>query len=101
MKETMLTATEVLDEARRIGAKTALQTFWKYVRLGLIPKGSKIRGHGNVSFYPPDTPQRLKEIQTLSKDLKLPALVRAVKLGAAVSFGYVPKSIGKLAKGRK
>ncbi len=68
----MLTLKEVLDKLGDMGVDFAPRTFWKYVDMGLLPKGRKLPGQGNLFFFPEDTPQRIAQLYTLNKDLGFP-----------------------------
>ena len=67
-----LTLSEVLGELRHTGFRSTARTFWKYTGLGLLPKGKKIPGRGNVLYFPADTVKRLRTIDFLNKDVGIP-----------------------------
>lgn len=66
----MKTVGEVLRHARKLSVECTARTFWKYHKLGLLPKGYKISGRGNVIYFPDDTAVRLWLVQFLSKELE-------------------------------
>jgi hypothetical protein len=70
--ETMLTLTDIQTETRRWGFEFTPQTFWKYYRLGLLPKGKKIKGRGNAMYFPENTPQRLFAVHWMSNVVCIP-----------------------------
>ena len=53
--KTVLTLSEVLARARKLGVKCSESAFWKYYKLGLVPKGEKLPGRGNVLYFPDGT----------------------------------------------
>lgn len=67
-----LTLSDVLGELRQAGLRNTARTFWKYAGLGLLPKGEKIAGRGNVLYFPADTVKRLRTIDFLNKDVGIP-----------------------------
>lgn len=67
-----LTLEQVRRETRKMGVNITPRTFWRYIELGLLPRGQKYPGQGNVFFFPEDTPQRIVQIQTLKKELGIP-----------------------------
>ncbi len=67
-----LTLSEVLGELRQAGFRSTARTFWKYTGLGLLPKGKKIPGRGNVLYFPADTVKRLRTIDFLNKKVGIP-----------------------------
>lgn len=71
----MLTLTEVQERAKQAGAPVAERTFWKYILTGLLPRGEKLAGQGNVLFFPDDTPDRLAQLHWLNKDVGIPLSV--------------------------
>lgn len=71
----MLTLTEVQERAKQAGAPVAERTFWKYILTGLLPRGEKLPGQGNVLFFPDDTPDRLAQLHWLNKDVGIPLSV--------------------------
>lgn len=68
----MLTLTDIQNETKKWGFKFTPQTFWKYYRLGLLPKGQKIKGRGNAMYFPDSTPQRLFAVHWMSDVVGLP-----------------------------
>lgn len=68
----LLTLSEVLGELRQAGFRSTARTFWKYAGLGLLPKGKKIPGRGNVLYFPAGTVKRLRTIDFLNKDVGIP-----------------------------
>jgi len=52
---TQIPLTEILQQARTLGVKISVRTFWKYYEAGLLPKGKKIAGRGNVAYFPSKT----------------------------------------------
>lgn len=60
----------VLKDARKYGVQCTERTFWKYHRMGLLPEGQKLSGHGNVVFFPDETVMRLRLIQLLTKEME-------------------------------
>jgi hypothetical protein len=84
---TMITITEVLQRARELGIQCAIQTFRKYVDLGLIPP-VKIPGRGNVLYFPDDTSERLYVLLVLTRH-------DGISLSALVKQGFGKWSPGK------
>ena len=68
----MLTLDEVQERAKRAGAPIADRTFWKYVRLGLLPNGEIVPGTGHKRFFPDDQPDRIVQLNWLNKDVGIP-----------------------------
>ena len=68
----LLSLSEVLGELRQAGFRFTARTFWKYAGLGLLPKGKKIPGRGNVLYFPADTVKRLRTIDFLNKEVGIP-----------------------------
>ena len=68
----MLTLDEVQERARKAGAPIADRTFWKYVRLGLLPNGETVPGTGHKRFFPDDLPDRIVQLNWLNKDVGIP-----------------------------
>jgi hypothetical protein len=67
----MLTISKVLSDARALGIKLAPRSFWNYCEQGLLPKGRKLPGHGNCTYFPADTLLQLYVVLLL-KDLRVP-----------------------------
>jgi hypothetical protein len=67
----MLTVSKVLSDARALGIKLAPRSFWNYCEQGLLPKGRKLPGCGNCTYFPADTLLQLYVVLLL-KDLKVP-----------------------------
>ncbi len=63
---------EQVSKEMKMGRGVASRTFWRYIALGLLPKGVKLRGHGNILFFPEDTAKRIAQIEVLKKDYGLP-----------------------------
>ena len=68
----MLTLDEVQERAKKAGAPIADRTFWKYVRLGLVPNGEAVPGTGHKRFFPDDLPDRIVQLNWLNKDVGIP-----------------------------
>jgi hypothetical protein len=68
----MLTLDEVQERARKAGTPIADRTFWKYVRLGLLPNGETVPGTGHKRFFPDDLPDRIVQLNWLNKDVGIP-----------------------------
>ena len=85
--KTILTLSEVLARARKLGVKCSESAFWKYYKLGLVPKGKKYRGYGNVLWFPPGTEFSLWWIYFWTKEIGL-SLNRTTEVakGLAESF---------------
>jgi hypothetical protein len=93
----MLTLEEILHKLRGMGVEFAPRTFWKYVDMGLLQEGRKLPGRGNVFFFPEDTPERIRQLYTLNKDVGFPLqLLRQTLLFLLVDKPWdknvVPKS---------
>jgi hypothetical protein len=67
----MLTISKVLSDARALGIKLAPRSFWNYCEQGLLPKGRKLPGRGNCTYFPADTLLQLYVVLLL-KDLRVP-----------------------------
>src|SRR5579862_1514661 len=67
-----LTLSDIEAITKEWGFNFNVRTFWKYYRMGLLPKGEKIRGRGNVMYFPPETPQRLFAVHWLSTVVGIP-----------------------------
>jgi len=65
--EQPMTLADILTGVRSGGVPFTARTFWKYYQLGLLPKGRKLQGRGNVLYFPPQTPQRILWIDVLNK----------------------------------
>ena len=72
---TLLTLHEVEERAKRSGVAVPARTLWEYLHSRLLPQGHKIPGHGNVLYYPDDTPDRLIQVHWLNKKLGIPIAV--------------------------
>ena len=68
----MLTLNEVQERATKAGVPIADRTFWKYVRLGLLPNGETVPGTGHKRFFPDDLPDRIVQLNWLNKDVGIP-----------------------------
>ena len=85
----------VLAKARKLGIKCTPRTFWRYHELGLLPKGRKMPGYGNVVYFPPSTEFSLWWIEYFSKELQIPLIQIADMLEARLEdqilgfHGYV------------
>ncbi len=77
----LLTLEQILRRLDDKGVEFAPRTFWKYVELGLLDKGRKLPGEGNLFFFPNDTPERIAQLSALNKDLgfTLDLLQRSLK----------------------
>lgn len=71
----MLTLDEIQERAKKAGAPIADRTFWKYVRLGLLPNGETVAGTGHKRFFPDDLPERIVQLNWLNKDVGIPLAV--------------------------
>jgi hypothetical protein len=71
----MLTLDEVQERTKKAGTPIADRTFWKYVRLGLLPNGETIIGAGHKRFFPDDVPDRIVQLDWLNKDVGIPLSV--------------------------
>jgi hypothetical protein len=65
----MITVRAVMSQAKKLGVGCTKRTFWHYDKLGLLPRGRKVPGYGNVMFFPDDTAARLWLIGFLTKEL--------------------------------
>jgi DNA-binding transcriptional MerR regulator len=63
------TIRDVMIQAKKLGVHCTARTFWQYYKLGLLPDGRKLLGHGNVMFFPDDTATRLWLIGFLTREL--------------------------------
>ncbi len=68
----MLTLDEVQERAKKAGAPVAERTLWKYIVAGLLPRGEKLPGQGNVRFFPDDTVDRLAQLYWVNKEVGIP-----------------------------
>jgi hypothetical protein len=68
----MLTLTDVQETTKKWGLDFNTRTFWKYYQMGLLPKGQKIKGRGNVLYFPEETPQRLFAVHWMSNVVCIP-----------------------------
>lgn len=68
----MLTLDEVQERAKKAGAPVAERTLWKYIIAGLLPRGEKVPGQGNVLFFPDDTADRLAQLYWVNKEVGIP-----------------------------
>lgn len=68
----MLTLDQVQARTEKVGVPIADRTFWKYVRLGLLPNGETIPGTGHRRFFPDDLPDRIIQLNWLNKDVGIP-----------------------------
>jgi hypothetical protein len=68
----MLTLDEVQERTKKAGAPIADRTFWKYVRLGLLPNGETVPGTGHKRFFHDDLPDRIIQLHWLNKDVGIP-----------------------------
>jgi len=68
----MLTLDEVQERTKKAGVPIADRTFWKYVRLGLLPNGETVPGTGHKRFFPDDIPDRIVQLNWLNKDVGIP-----------------------------
>jgi len=71
MPET-LTLSDIEAITKKWGFNFNARTFWKYYRMGLLPKGEKIKGRGNVMYFPDGTPQRLFAVHWMSTVVGIP-----------------------------
>jgi hypothetical protein len=71
----MLTLDEVQERTKKAGTPIADRTFWKYVRLGLLPSGETIPGTGHKRFFPDDVPDRIIQLDWLNKEVGIPLAV--------------------------
>jgi hypothetical protein len=67
----MLTVSKVLSDAKTLGIRLSPRSFWSYCEQGLLPKGKKLSGYGNCSYFPADTLSRLY-VLLLFKHLRVP-----------------------------
>lgn len=79
---------EAVEAAESLGTRCALSTFWKYTSLGLLKKGRKKRGRGNVLHVDYDTPQRIRLVKVLNESLGIP-LNEISEFLAAYAVNYV------------
>lgn len=68
----MLTLDEVQARTAKVGVPIADRTFWKYVRLGLLPSGETVPGKGHKRFFRDDLPDRIVQLNWLNKDVGIP-----------------------------
>lgn len=68
----MLTLDEIQERTEKAGVPIADRTFWKYVRLGLLPNGETVPGTGHKRFFPDDLPDRIVQLNWLNKDVGIP-----------------------------
>jgi hypothetical protein len=68
----MLTMTDVRNVTKKWGFNFSPQVFWKYHKMGLLPKGEKIKGRGNVVYFPESTPQRLFAVHWMTNVVGIP-----------------------------
>ena len=68
----MLTLNEVQERTEEAGVPIADRTFWKYVRLGLLPSGETVPGTGHKRFFPDDLPDRIVQLNWLNKEVGIP-----------------------------
>lgn len=66
----MKTVGEILEQAQRLGLDCSERTFWKYHQMRLLPKGRKIQGRGNATYFPDETVLRLWIIHFLTQQLE-------------------------------
>jgi hypothetical protein len=78
----LLTLTDIEEATKKWDFAFNARTFWKYYRLGLLPKGKKIRGRGNVMYFPSETPKRLFAVHWMSTVMGIPlAEIRRITKG--------------------
>jgi hypothetical protein len=65
----MNTVRDIVKQSRRLGIDCTERTFWKYHKLGLLPKGCKIPGRGNKVYFPTETAVRIWLIHLLTKKM--------------------------------
>jgi len=68
----VLTLNEVEERTRKTGMPVAERTLWKYIKMGLLPAGEKLAGHGNVLYFPDETPDRITQLHWLNKEVGIP-----------------------------
>jgi hypothetical protein len=71
----MLTLDEIQERAKKAGAPVTERTVWKYITMGLLPRGEKLPGQGNVRFYSDDTADQLVQLYWLNKRVGIPLAV--------------------------
>ncbi len=68
----MITLEQICSDLKDMKVNFAPRTFWRYIELGLLPKGQKLKGKGNILYFPEDTVKRIAQIEFLKQDLGLP-----------------------------
>jgi hypothetical protein len=70
MSEILLTVSDLLREAKRLGIKLSPRTFWSYCEQGLLPEGRKLPGRGNCLYFEGNALSHLYAV-VLFKSLRL------------------------------
>ena len=68
----MVTLTDIQQELKKLGYNVAPRTFWRYYRSGVLPKGEKLAGRGNVLYFPDNAAEVLMRVMWLHEAMRLP-----------------------------
>lgn len=63
---------DIRRRAQKLGVKCTVRTFWRYYNLGMLPKGRKFPGYGNVLWFRPGTEIVLWWVEFLSTTVGIP-----------------------------
>jgi hypothetical protein len=86
---------EVLRLAEQLGVKCSVRNFWMHHDRGLVPKGRRIPGRGNVLYFPQETALHLY-VLSIMKALQSKPIKAAA--GSGKSFDLMTKLVSELKK---